>query len=172
MCIKTAEPYMENIGMLANIGTIVAAIAAIIAIIVTVKSLRTSIEQFNKQLQLNFFAEYTKRYQEIILNFPESINQDDFNFDNLPEKERDKTLRYMRVYFDLCSEEYSLHKSKHIDEKTWEEWESGIKYAISKTAFREAWRIIAKDTRYYTEFASFVNKIINKNTYRDRDGHR
>ena len=34
------------------------------------------------------------------------------------EEERNKTLRYMRVYFDLCSEEYFLWKSKHIDEKT------------------------------------------------------
>ena len=130
----------------------------------TAGALLFTVRNFQKQLQLNFFAEYTKRYQEIILNFPESINESDFNFDKLNDEERSKTLRYMRVYFDLCSEEYFLWKSKHIDDKTWKEWESGIKYAFSKTAFREGWKRITMDTIYYKEFSSFVNSCINENT--------
>lgn len=130
----------------------------------TVGALFFTVRNFRKQLQLNFFGEYTKRYQEIILNFPESINDIDFDFEKLPAEEKNKTLRYMRVYFDLCSEEYYLWKSKHIDDKTWEEWESGIKYAFSKTAFREGWKRIAMDTIYYKDFSTFVNSYINENT--------
>ena len=84
------------------IGTLLTALATAIALII---SLRT----FRRQLQLNFFADYTKRYQEIVLNFPESINKHDFDFDELHD-EKDKTLRYMRAYFDLCSEEYFLYQ--------------------------------------------------------------
>ena len=64
----------------------------------------------NKNTRLAFFSEYTKRYQDIILNFPENIIDDNFKFDSLSKVERDKTMRYMRVYFDLCSEEYFLYK--------------------------------------------------------------
>jgi hypothetical protein len=127
----------------------------------TAVALLFTVLSFRKQLQLNFFAEYTKRYQEIILNLPESINDIDFSFDNLKEDERNKTLRYMRVYFDLCSEEYFLWRSKHIDDKTWKEWESGIKYAFSKTAFKEGWKRITMDTIYYKDFSTFVNNCID-----------
>lgn len=164
MCIEVAEPYMENIEIFTNITAIIAAIAAVITVIVTVKSLRTSIEQFNEQLQLNIFIDYTKRYQEIMLNFPESINEDNFDFDNLDKetKTKEKTLRYMRAYFDLCSEEYFLHSQEKIGDNTWHEWKSGIEYAFSKTAFIKGWGIIRLDTEYYPDFIKFVNEIILK----------
>ena len=123
-----------------------------------------TVRNFRKQLQLNFFAEYTKRYQEIVLNFPESINQKEFDFEKLTEEERNKTLRYMRVYFDLCSEEYFLWLSKDISKKVWNEWESGIKFALSKTAFRKGWDIITMDTIYYKDFSAFVQKCLNEST--------
>lgn len=128
--------------------------------LITAIALFSSVNGFRKQLQLNFFAEYTKRYQEIILNFPETINQADFSFDELAEEVRAKTLRYMRAYFDLCSEEYFLWKSKHIDTKVWKEWDSGIKYAFSKKAFRDGWDRVQMDTIYYEEFAEYVKKHI------------
>jgi len=166
MCVEATEPYMENIGIFANVATIIAAIVAVIAIIVTVKSLRTSIEQFNEQLQLNVFTDYTKRYQEIMLNFPESINEDKFEFDNLDKdtdtKIKEKTLRYMRAYFDLCSEEYFLHSQGKIGDNTWHEWKSGIEYAFSKTAFIKGWSIISLDTGYYPDFIEFVKEIMSK----------
>ncbi|MFK5948941.1 MAG: hypothetical protein QM500_09270 [Methylococcales bacterium] len=150
---------MDNTGMLANVATIIAAIAAVIAIIITIMSLRTSIVQFKDQLQLTVFSDYTKRYQEIMLNFPESINEIDFNFDNLGEN-KDRTLRYMRAYFDLCSEEYFLHSQGKIGDNTWKEWKSGIEYAFSKTAFIKGWEIVSLDTGYYPEFVKFVDEVM------------
>ncbi len=148
--------------MITIIAAVVAAIAAVVGIIITTLSLRTSIDQFKKQLQLTVFSDYTKRYQEIILNFPESINQDDFDFNNLETGIKDKTLRYMRAYFDLCSEEYFLHKKGNIDDDTWKEWKSGIEYAFSKTAFRNGWEIIKLDTGYYPDFVRFVEPLVRK----------
>ena len=137
-------------------GTIVAAITAIIMAVITTKS-------FTKQLKLNFFADYTKRYQEIILNFPENINEKKFDFEKLTPETKAKTLRYMRAYFDLCSEEYFLWKNGHIDNKVWEEWKSGIEYAMSKTAFQKAWKDhINISTDYYQDFTDFINNILEK----------
>ena len=84
-----------------SIGIFLAIIGLIIAILYN----RKQVKMFNNQLKLNFFAEYTKRYQNIILNLPEAVNQADFEFSRLSEDDRNKTLLYMRIYFDLCSEE-------------------------------------------------------------------
>ncbi|MDF1821049.1 MAG: hypothetical protein P1U64_05740 [Alcanivoracaceae bacterium] len=133
-------------------------LVTIIGVLITALALLFTIHSFKKQLQLNFFAEYTRRYQEIILNLPETINQPDFNFDALDSSSRDKSLRYMRAYFDLCSEEYFLRRSDHIGRKTWQEWKAGMEFAFSKTAFQDAWDILSKDTIYYGEFSEFVEK--------------
>jgi len=136
-----------------------------IGMFITAVALWFTVGSFKKQLQLNFFADYTKIYQEITLNFPESINEEDFKIDSLEKEVKNKTLRYMRAYFDLCSEEYFLWKKGNIDNATWKEWESGIKFAFSKPAFRQAWEVLRLDTIYYGEFTEFVNNTIsNKNT--------
>lgn len=136
--------------IIASIGTVIAALA-----------LLTSVRSFKKQLQLNFFADYTKRYQEIIINFPESVNRQDFDINSLDSSIRDQTMRYMRAYFDLCSEEYFLWRKGNINTETWREWESGIKYALSKPAFKNAWESLQLDTVYYGDFTSFIDGIVN-----------
>ncbi len=140
----------------------VVVIIAIITMLITAIALWVTVSNFRKQLQLSFFADYTKRYQEIILNFPERINEKDFEISKLKSKERDKTLRYMRAYFDLCSEEYYLWKKGNLDNNTWKEWESGIKFAFSKPAFQQAWSTLTFDTIYYGEFSAFVNNAIGE----------
>jgi hypothetical protein len=134
-----------------------AELVSIIGVFITAIALWFTVRSFQKQLQLNFFSEYTKRYQEITLNLPESINREDFDYDLLEAEVRDKTLRYMRAYFDLCSEEYFLKRKKHIDDETWREWKTGMEFAFSKTAFREAWKLLQLDTIYYGEFTKFVS---------------
>ena len=136
---------------------------SIIGVLIIVFALWFTVRSIRKQLQLNFLSEYTKRYQEIFLNFPESITADCFRFDSLSKDEREKTLRYMRAYFDLCSEEYFLKRQKNLDDATWNEWKSGMQLAFSKSAFRQAWKILRLDTVYYGEFTKFVNDTILKN---------
>ena len=148
--------FNECIQLLIAIGTIIGAFTAIYMSIQTSKNL-------SKQLKLNFFADYTKRYQEITLNFPESINDEDFDFNTLDDEIRDKTLRYMRAYFDLSSEEFFLWQEGNIDKKVWEEWKSGIEYAMSKTAFKKGWKDYIKvSTIYYADFTKFINDILEE----------
>lgn len=127
---------------------------------ITGAALWFAVASFKKQLQLSFFADYTKRYQEITLNFPESINESSFRLDQLDDKERNKTLRYMRAYFDLCSEEYYLWKRGNIDAATWAEWKSGIEFAFGKPAFQQAWQLLQLDTIYYGAFSQFVSDAV------------
>jgi len=113
-----------------------------------------------QQMKLNFFAEYTKRYQEIYLNLPYNINEPDFDFTKLDNKVKEKTIRYMRAYFDLCSEEYFLFLSGKISKKVWHEWEEGIEYTFSKKAFKAAWVIVHLDSRFYGKFVKWINEDV------------
>jgi len=135
----------------------VATMFALIAIFVVVFFNSIQYWQMNKRLKNTFFAEYTKRYQEIALHFPLDIYEDAFSFDNLGEEKRDETLRYIKVYFDLCYEEYFLHKNKNIDQKVWDDWKEGICFAFSKRAFKEVWERYYGDSDFYREFKKFVD---------------
>lgn len=69
----------------------------------------------------------------------------------------------MRVYFDLCSEEYFLHIKGHLDNEAWNEWEKGMEDAFKKRAFKEAWTIITEKSIFYHEFKQFVeSKMIKR----------
>ena len=114
----------------------------------------------NKQLITQQFSEYTKRYQEIIVNFPENINEASFDFNILDEPIHTRTMRYMRLYFDLCFEEWLLNEKKLIDEVIWFVWKDGIATALSKSAFIQAWSKIKLDTRYGIDFENFVGITI------------
>ena len=153
--------FNQGVQLAIAIGTMLGVVVAIFMSLQTAKNL-------SKQLKLNFFAEYTKRYQEITLNFPENINEDNFDFENIDDEIKDKTLRYMRAYFDLSSEEYFLWKDGNIDDKVWKEWESGIEYAMSKTAFQKGWNdYINISTIYYSDYTKFINNILEKNGKRN-----
>ena len=139
----------------------IALLVTIIGLIITIANNRKQLKIFNNQLKLGFFAEYTKRYQEIILNFPENISEPTFNWNELNDDVKNKTLRYMRAYFDLCSEEYDLRQGGYIDDWIWVHWEGGIKYAFSKKAFRDAWKTIKLDTIFYRDFSKWANELMD-----------
>jgi hypothetical protein len=125
------------------------------------EAIQQQLELQNKQLITQQFAEYTKRYQEIIVNFPENINESNFDFKNLKTANYNKTMRYMRLYFDLCFEEWLLNEQKLVDNLIWDVWEDGIKTAMSKTAFKQAWDLILDDTKYGKNFETFMSNIIS-----------
>ncbi len=139
-----------------GVGNLIASGTAVVAIAGLILQSRST----RKQVKLQNFIEYTKRYQEIVLNFPENINRQDFQIDSVePQELKDKTMRYMRAYVDLCFEEYTLHKKGFIDEDLWSIWNGGMETAFSKPAFQQAWAVIQQDTEYGNEFYEFANDL-------------
>jgi hypothetical protein len=110
--------------------------------------------KISKQLKLQNFSDYTKRYQEIILHFPEDINSPQFVL--AKREDYNITMRYMRAYFDICYEEWHLNSRSLMDDETWSVWQSGMKTAFSKPAFKQAWEIVRKDSQFGSEFENFV----------------
>lgn len=112
-----------------------------------------------QQMKLASFTDYTKRYEQIVLSFPEEIHQSDFQLTALEKADRDYILKYMRAYFDLCSEEYYLYTSDLIEQRIWELWEAGIAMNLSKPAFRQAWFIVSEDTAFDPSFLQLMNRL-------------
>ena len=59
------------------------------------------LRSLNQQSRMQTFAEYTRRYQEIVLHFPEDVHAGDFS---LPDhKDFDNIMRHMRAYYGIVT---------------------------------------------------------------------
>jgi hypothetical protein len=103
---------------------------------------------------VQIYSEYTKRYQEIITRFPEDINDAAFNLTG--RSDYNQVMRAMRTYFDLCFEEWHLHERKLIRKDIWSVWSGGIKVALSKPAFVQAWAVVDKTSDFGRGFEAFI----------------
>jgi hypothetical protein len=136
---------------------------------VTISGIACTAWEYRKQKRFHLYSEYTKRYQEIIRDFPENVNEPEFDLYEKKGTEPgdarfEKTMRAMRMYFDLCFEEWSRHRRNEIDADIWSTWKSGMETAFGKPAFQQAWKRITRphDTNYGHDFTKFVRVIMTR----------
>ena len=135
-------------------------VASTAAIIVSAwmsrKSILASMKMVKGQNQIQMFAEYTKRYQEIIVNMPRCIYEgcDEVN---------DDVLRYMQLFFNLCSEEHDLWTKGAISDDVWEKWLSGIKVNMNRPVYEKAWSIEKENYSMNPSFIEFLDSCITNN---------
>ena len=116
-----------------------------------------TIYQFVHQLRLSLFEKYTARYQHIMEIMPEYV----LNGDSLPGENDENAIRAIRLYIDLCSEEFYLHQHKYLDEIVWKEWKGGMKHMFSYPSVQSVFE--DKYQKTYKEFAAFIVKeLTNK----------
>lgn len=101
----------------------------------------------NKRHKLQFFAEYTRRYQDIILRMPEDPSDPQF-------------LKYMQLYFDLCSEEFYLYKKGLIDKNVWDLWVDGMALTMKKRSFKTAWQSHLAQHYNDDDFLHFISELL------------
>ena len=107
-----------------------------------------------RQNKILMFSEYTRRYQEILINMPESIF-------NGTEHINAKTQMYMRLYFDLCSEEYHLWRKGMIPNQIWEMWKEGMQITTNRPIYKKAWKDLSVE--YNKDFWQyFVEELSGK----------
>lgn len=144
-----------------TLGEILSIMATLIGILFAYRSLRSQIDIQNNQQKIEIFSEYTKRYQEIIVDFPENINEQGFELLSLKKEDYDKLMRKMRQYFDLSFEEWYLNNGGLLDSRFWNLWSGGMTTALSKPAFVDAWKIVKIHTVYGNDFEYFIEQKIN-----------
>ena len=113
--------------------------------------IKNSLELANKQHRFQFFSDYTRRYQDLVLHMPPDIEK-------LP-LDNDDVRTFMRLYFDLCSEEFYLHSQGVIDDEAWMLWIEGMKMAMKREKFKTAWKSMGA---YYHDqsFVKFMHHQI------------
>lgn len=127
-----------------------------LGILVALYSNNRQMNLLEKQMKASFFADYTRRFHDIMQEFPPDIASETFSYESLPEAERQEVLKNMKLYFDLCSEEYDLWENDMLEERVWRKWEAGISYSFSKKAYREAWEVCKQNSYYYEDFYNWV----------------
>lgn len=125
-----------------------------IALLVSIYSAVVSYMTEQRQTQLSFFSEYTKRYQDIMLHL----------YSN-----NENNSQYYRLYFDLCSEEYYLYTHKYLPKDIWKMWVDGMKLEFKLRDMHTAW--ISNSQYYDKDFCVFMRKIMDDsktNNYNDK----
>lgn len=107
-----------------------------------------------RQNKIMLFSEYTRRYQELLINMPP-------NMVCCTDHLNDEILIYMRLYFDLCSEEFHLWKKGMIPNQVWEMWKEGMQITTNRPIYKMAWKELSVE--YNRDFWRYFNKeVINK----------
>lgn len=103
------------------------------------------------------FAEYTRRYQEIMIQMPDSIlNGSAMSSDPCVAK-------YMLLYFDLCSEEFHLRQQGFIPDDVWNNWVEGMRLTVKSRIYYTSWQRLAHS--FNSDFVHFMNHDVLKNNY-------
>jgi len=147
---------MSAADKIALIGHIIASAALLIAAVSLIIQMRSSA----KQTQLQNFIEYTRRYQEILLNLPIGISRPDYDLNAQDETQKQNALKYLRAYFDLCAEEYWLDSHGYFEKEIWQLWRNAMKSKMQKKAFKDAWDTFRNDIHHYDKkFVGFVGGL-------------
>lgn len=122
-------------------------------LIVAIVSIFVTQQRDAKQRKLQIFAEYTRRYQDIFMNMPDDIYNGTAKIDT-------RTKRFMRLYFDLCSEEYHLWQDGTVPDNVWQLWLEGMQIACNHQIYKNSWDAIKGE--YSREFWQYFEKnVIN-----------
>lgn len=66
--------------------------------------------------------------------------------------------RYMRLYFNLCSEEYYLYKKGLISKEVWELWREGIIENMKQYTYQKSWELLHR-VAYEASFRDLIFEL-------------
>lgn len=143
-----------NISEITAVGMLLVTLAAIF---ITRCDAHKQNKQMLKQSRMSLFAEYTRRYQDIMVRMPASVYSGRF------DAKEPEVVGFMRLYFDLCSEEYWLNEEKMLPERTWSIWVEGMQTTMNQEPFKEAWGYLSG--HYDEDFARFFRIEVVERKY-------
>ena len=149
------------------------------------KGAAEAIKQSNKTAQeaikskrLDYFSEYSKRYNDLVIKLPTDFNKigrifndDDFRFTEiyggaLSERIRvdvSEQAKVIKSLFNLFSDEHYLYfEAKMVDKIVWRNWNDGIEMCLSYPAFKFVWSKIRESSIYGDDYRKFIDEIITK----------
>ena len=128
--------------------------ATIFSVLVAGYALWRQLEVLRVQMAIEHFADHSRRFLEVMERLPEDVHDPGFQLDD--REDISVIMSVMRTYFGMCLEEWYLQRRGYFDAGMWNLWRLGMRNALAKPAFRQAWQRIALDTLYDDDFKSFV----------------
>lgn len=142
-----------NLQDLANIGSV-------IGLLLTAVGLFLNWWENRRSHRLTFFADYTKRYQEIMIALPFDAFKPDFDPSKVKEQEQKLILSQMIAYFALCSEEFDLKNEGFVKRRIWDIWADGIISNLQKPVFRWGWEQVKNEFVFFPDFYNWVSQWV------------
>lgn len=137
-------------------------IATVATVLVALAGLWITLRGIRDQLWLQTFAEYTRRYSEIVRELPSESRRPGsaFSLDALNPDERGRVLNAARAYLNLTSEEFFLHSRGRIDDETWRIWKTGIAQTVRLPWLRLAWQELEIEYSYFEKYCRFIAECL------------
>lgn len=111
-------------------------LATAIGVAVAAYQLSTTRQQATTSFEDNLNTQYRQAIERLPI---EALFGDKLN-----DQDQAELLPHFYRYFDLCNEQAFLFGLGRVSEKTWHNWEEGIKGNMARPAFASAWSEVAR----------------------------
>lgn len=139
---------------------LVSLLGILVGVFVAVFTIKSTLLPVVQQLKVSTFLQCADRYHDIVSRMPEPLRNEESSasLKELDESTRRASLNALRLYFNLCSEEYYLFDLKVVDTPTWAHWRTGIERYMELKIVREVWRLIREE--YYLAFRVRIDQML------------
>jgi hypothetical protein len=129
-----------------------------VSIAIATLSLWLNSRYTKRQWNFNAFTHYTKRYDDIMGEFPGQDYTLRFDLEHQIPSNNEVRLAVLR-YLNMTSEEFYLQRDKYLDDKVWQIWLPEIKRTLQSPLFQREWQNLKGEFKTYEEFSDFVEQV-------------
>ena len=134
-------------------------LATLISVIVGVVGLLIAVRGYKRQVNTQFFLEYTKRYDDIIQSFPPGAWASRFNpAEELPAPSDELSMSILRYLNFVSQFQYFAHKG-YIPKSVWRANEGELARTLGSPLFIREWKTIAPELSANRAFCQFVESV-------------
>jgi len=128
-----------------------------ISIFIAAVSLWQNSKHNRRQWNFNAFTHYTKRYEDIMGEFPSQGYMLRFDLNHQIPSNNEVRLAVLK-YLNMTSEEYYLWCNKYLDNEVWQIWLPEIERTLQTPLFQREWPNLRDEFKTYRKFADFVDQ--------------
>lgn len=133
-------------------------VIGLLSLVFTAFGLWQNSKYTKRQWNFNTFTHYTKRYDDIMGEFPGQGYTLRFDLDHQIPSNDEVRLAVLK-YLNMTSEEYYLWRDKYLDDKVWQIWLPEIKRTLQTPLFQREWPNLKGEFKTYEKFSEFVEQI-------------
>lgn len=136
-------------------------VAGIAILALTAWNLHFARRSFRKQMNVQIYLEFTRRYEELMRHSPEEARTSLLGrrLSEIEPARRGEVKAHLLRYLNLSSEEYHLMTSGYLDAGVWELWRREMEWTLRTTLFVTSWPELKHQFASFPEFTAYVEKV-------------